>query len=88
MVGKKSLISGKSYTFFLISNYELSMKWGIFAYDDDVKALATHVVDVKGRAHDLYSKWRRCTAKIWWYIRPMRRYLLAIYRRTNNIHYI
>ena len=35
MVGKKSLISGKSYTFFLISNYELSMKWGIFAYDDE-----------------------------------------------------
>ena len=55
---------------------------------EDVKALATHVVDVKGRTHDLYSKWRRCTAKVWWYIRPMRRYLLAIYRRTNNIHYI
>ena len=55
---------------------------------EDVKALATHVVDVKGRTHDLYSKWRRFTAKIWWYIRPMRRYLLAIYRRTNNIHYI
>ena len=35
MVGKKSLISGKSYTFFLISNYELSMKWAIFAYDDE-----------------------------------------------------
>ena len=32
---------------------------------EDVKALATHVVDVKGRTHDLYSKWRRCTAKIW-----------------------
>lgn len=55
---------------------------------EDVKALATHVIDVKGRTHDLYSKWRRCTAKVWWYIRPMRRYLLAIYRRTNNIHYI
>ncbi len=55
---------------------------------EDVKALATHVVDVKGRTHDLYSKWRRYTAKVWWYIRPMRRYLLAIYRRTNNIHYI
>ena len=34
MVGKKSLISGKSYTFFLISNYELSMKLTIFANDD------------------------------------------------------
>ena len=55
---------------------------------EDVKALATHVVDVKGRTHDLYNRWRRCTAKVWWYIRHMRRYLLAIYRRTNNIHYI
>ncbi len=54
----------------------------------DVKALATHVVDVKGRTHDLYSGWRRWAAKVWWYIRPMRRYLLAIYRRTNNIHYV
>ena len=54
----------------------------------DVKALATHVVDVKGKTHDLYNRWRRLAAKVWWYIRPMRRYLLAIYRRTNNIHYI
>ena len=36
MVGKKSLISGKSYTFFLISNYELSMKWVIlYTYSID-----------------------------------------------------
>ena len=54
----------------------------------DVKALATHVVDAKGRTHDLYSKWRRWAAKVWWHVRPVRRYLLAIYRRTNNIHYI
>ncbi len=54
----------------------------------DVKALATHVVDVKGRMHDLYSKWRMWATRVWWYIRPVRRYLLAIYRRTNNIHYI
>ncbi|MBQ9363150.1 MAG: S24/S26 family peptidase [Bacteroidaceae bacterium] len=55
---------------------------------EDVKALATRVVDVKGRTHDLYSKWRRCTAKVWWYVRPVRRYLLAIYRRTHHIVYI
>ena len=54
----------------------------------NVKALATHVVDVKGKAHDLYSGWRRWAARVWWYVRPVRRYLLAIYRRTNNIHYI
>ena len=54
----------------------------------DVKALATHVVDVKGRTHDLYSKRRWWAAKVWRYVRPARRYLLAIYRRTNNIQYI
>ena len=54
----------------------------------NVKALATHVVDVKGRTHDLYCRWRRWAARVWWYVRPVRRYLLAIYRRTNNIHYI
>ena len=55
---------------------------------EDVKALATHVVDVKGRTHYLYSKWRRWAAKVWWYVRPVRRYLLAIYRRTHKIVYI
>ena len=54
----------------------------------DVKALATHVVDVKGRTHDLYSKRLRWAAKVWWNIRPVRRYLLAIYRRTHHIVYI
>lgn len=54
----------------------------------NVKALATHVVDVKGRTHDLYCRWRRWAARVWWYVRPVRRYLLAIYRRTNNIHYV
>lgn len=47
----------------------------------DIKAIATHVVDAKGRRHDLYSKWRCKAAKAWWYLRPIRRYLLAIYRR-------
>ena len=55
---------------------------------EDVKALATHVVDVRGKTHDLYNRWRRWAARIWWYVRPARRYLLDIYRRTNNIHYI
>lgn len=54
----------------------------------DVKALATHVVDVKGRTHDLYNRWRRRAVRVWWYVRPVRRYLLAIYRRTHHIVYI
>ena len=54
----------------------------------DVKAVATHVVDVKGKAHDLYNRWRRRAVRVWWYVRPVRRYLLAIYRRTHHIVYI
>ena len=54
----------------------------------DVKALATHVVDFKGRTCDLYGKRQRWAAKVWWYVRPVRRYLLAIYRRTHHIVYI
>ena len=48
----------------------------------DIKAIATHVVDAKGRRRDLYSQWRCRAAKAWWHLRPIRRYLLAIYRRV------
>lgn len=47
----------------------------------DVKALATHVVDAKGRKRDLYAPWRQKASRLWWQMRPVRRYILAIYRR-------
>lgn len=47
----------------------------------DVKALATHVVDAKGSKHDLYAPWRQRASRLWWQMRPVRRYILAIYRR-------
>ena len=47
----------------------------------DVKALATHVVSADGKRHDLYTGRRRLAARLWWHLRPVRRYLLAIYRR-------
>ena len=47
----------------------------------DVKALVTHVVDAKGRKHDLYAPWRQRASRLWWQMRPVRRYILAIYRR-------
>ena len=47
----------------------------------DVKALVTHVVDADGRRHTIDNLWRRCAARLWWHLRPIRRYLLAIYRR-------
>ncbi len=47
----------------------------------DIKARATHVVGADGKPHPLYTPWRRHAARMWWHLRPMRRYLLAIYRR-------
>ena len=47
----------------------------------DVKALITYVVDAHGKRHDIYTRWRRIAARVWWYLRPFRRYILAIYKR-------
>ena len=47
----------------------------------DIKAIATHVVDARERTFYLYNRWRKSAAKIWFWLRPIRRYLLAIYRR-------
>jgi len=47
----------------------------------DVKAVATHVVSADGAPHDLYCRRRRWAASLWFWLRPIRRYLLAIYRR-------
>ena len=49
---------------------------------DKVLAIATHVVDEKGQRRPLYSKARNAKAKLWYHIRPLRRYILAILRRT------
>ena len=48
----------------------------------DVKAIATHVVDSDERPHDLYTSRRKVGVRLWWLLRPIRRYLLAIYRRV------
>ena len=52
---------------------------------NDVRALATHVVDVKGRKHYLYNKWRMRGVQIWNALHPLRRYILAIYRRVIRV---
>lgn len=48
----------------------------------DVKAIATHVVSADERIHDLNDRWRMWGARLWFQLRPVRRYLLAIYRRV------
>jgi len=52
----------------------------------DVKAKATHVVGANEQMHDLYTPWRCRAARMWWHLRPIRRYLLAILRRLNIEH--
>ena len=49
---------------------------------DDVKAVATHVVDARGRRHELYDKRHVAAARWWAKLLPVRRWILAIYRRT------
>jgi len=51
----------------------------------DIKALATHVVDAEEKRHYLYSAWRNVAAKAWFRLRPVRRYLLALYRRVYRL---
>ena len=51
-----------------------------------IKAIATHVVGDDDRPHSLYTPWRRRAALLWWHLRPVRRYLLAIYRKLYIKH--
>ena len=51
---------------------------------NDIKARVTHVVDAKDRTHYLYNRWRMLGAKVWYWLRSIRRYLLAIYRRVKR----
>ena len=49
---------------------------------NDIKARVTHVVSADNKKRDLYNRWRMLGAKVWYWLRPIRRYLLAIYRRV------
>ncbi len=46
----------------------------------DVKARADYVVDARGGKHYIYNRWRVRAARLWFRLRPIRRYLLFIYR--------
>lgn len=53
-----------------------------YCLTDDVKARAEYVIGQNGKKHYLYSKRRMQASHLWWKIKPLRRYILAIYRRT------
>ena len=48
----------------------------------NVLAIATHVVDEKGKRRTLESKGQMFKARVWFLIRPLRRIILAVLRRT------
>jgi hypothetical protein len=48
----------------------------------DVKALAINVVTPAGKHNPLYNSWRVRASRLWWRLLPVRRWILAIYRRT------
>lgn len=49
---------------------------------EDVRAWAHHTIGRHEKRHFLYSRPRRVAARVWLWLRPVRRYLLFIYRRT------
>ena len=51
----------------------------------DIKALVTHVVDADGRRREIDCLWRRWAARLWWHLRSIRRYLLALYRKIVKL---
>lgn len=51
----------------------------------NVKAIVTHVVDAEGRLHAIYAPWRQSAARLWWFLRPIRRHLLFVYRLIKII---
>ena len=48
----------------------------------DIKARVTHVVSADNKKRDLHNRWRMLAARLWYWLRPVRRVLLAIYRRV------
>ena len=47
---------------------------------EDIKASVTYVVDKKGKRRNIKDWKHRCGSYIWRRLRPVRRYLLAIYK--------
>lgn len=48
----------------------------------EVAARADYVIGKNEKRRYLYSKWRVRGSRLWWKLRPFRRIILAVYRRT------
>lgn len=51
-------------------------------HDTDIIGIAIYALDYKGHKRYLYTPWRKFASRLWWKLLPLRRYLLAVYRRT------
>lgn len=51
---------------------------------EHVLARATHVLDAQGRRHTLESKGQIFKARVWYRIRPFRRFILAVLKRVSK----
>ncbi len=51
----------------------------------DVKAVATHVVNTAGKHRSLYSKSQKIASWIWIKLKPIRKWLLLLYRKIKRL---
>lgn len=49
---------------------------------EDICGIVTHVITPGGKKLDVNAPWRKSAARFWRVLLPLRRYILAIYRRT------
>ena len=66
-----------------------NLSGGEYCLTEEVMALAEYVVSPNGKRRYLYSKKRCFMSRLWLRILPIRRWILAVYRRTFlklNIH--
>lgn len=53
-----------------------------FCKKDNIVARAEYVIGANGKKCYLYTPWRVRGSRLWWALKPVRRIILAVYRRT------
>ena len=53
-----------------------------FCQLSEVAARAEYVINKHGRKRYLYTRWRVFASRLWWGLKPLRRIILGVYRRT------
>ena len=53
-----------------------------YCHINEVHALAEYVVSRRGKRRYLYTPMRVAESRLWWRLKPLRRIILGVYRRT------